>query len=69
MIAWFGARYPSVFGDDGGLKDAQEGSGKVMAFADEMLEQITRKLGGSFDDEGEEEPREEAKAEVDVGGE
>ena len=41
----------------------------VMAFADEMLEQITRKLGGSFDDEGEEERREEAKAEVDVGGE
>ena len=67
VIAWFGEHYSNVFGKDGGLKDAQEGTGKVMAFAEQVLEKIMRNIGAEQADVEAEEPKEEVKVNAEAG--
>ncbi|KAL8789534.1 MAG: hypothetical protein Q9195_006761 [Heterodermia aff. obscurata] len=80
VIEWFGRQYPNVFGEDGGLKDAVEGTGQVMQYAQQVLDDITMRIGGRpVESEKGKEEREleegeiekgevdEGKAEVDIG--
>ena len=68
VIAWFGMKYRNVFGADGGLKDAQEGTGRVIAYAEKVLEWLVRKEGTGLANLGEERPREEAEVTEQAGG-
>ena len=69
VVAWFGKHYSSVFGEDGGLEDVQEGTGKVMRLAQQMLEEITMNLEGKMAEMEEEKQGGEAEAKVDTSGE
>lgn len=67
VIRWFGRQYPNVFGEDGGLKDALEGTGKVMQFAKQVLDEITKDVGGrpvDVEEKGKEKAEEGSKEEV-----